>query len=238
MAVGIVDQGLARRSSHLRTVLGPPLAATHGGGYAPPRHRLVTATSRRNIRGVSLVALVAAMALLAAPGAAAAKTKTKTFSSGTINLPVPDPSGTVVGKVVPGINADKKNMGKLKDVNVAVRISHPFDADVGLILIPPTDGVLVLSNFLGGTGDNYGSGSADCDGVFTVFDDSATTPISAGAPPFNGSFRPQEPLATASGSRSRGLWRLVVSDVAAGDMGTLHCWEITMTYKVKKKLKS
>src|SRR5262249_54836022 len=85
------------------------------------------------------------------------------------------------------------------DVDVRVSISHPFDGDIKLILIPPTGPAITLSDRRGGPGDNYAS---------TVFDDEAAGPIAGGTPPFAGSFRPESPLSTADGIVAAGAWKL------------------------------
>ena len=45
-----------------------------------------------------------------------------------------------------------------------------------------------------------------------VFDDDADTPITAGAPPFTGSFQPEGDLNDFNGDMSNGLWTITVSD--------------------------
>ncbi len=61
----------------------------------------------------------------------------------------------------------------------------------------------MLTSNLGGTGDNF---------TDTTFADSATTSISAGAPPFTGSFRPLSPLSALNGKNIAGTWQLLVLD--------------------------
>jgi Proprotein convertase P-domain len=96
-----------------------------------------------------------------------------------------------------------------------------------------------LSTDNGRSGNDYGSGATDCTGTFTVFDDAAATPINAGpptaVPPFASSFRPQQPLSALKGSRTKGRWQLAVSDDDATVVGTLGCWQLTISSKVKKK---
>ena len=65
-----------------------------------------------------------------------------------------------------------------------------------------------LVNSRGGSGDNFTN---------TVFDDEAATAIGAGAAPFTGSFRPEEPLSAFDGKPVNGTWTLRIADVAAGD---------------------
>jgi len=180
------------------------------------------------ICAVSILAL-GVTALAAVP--ASAKTKTRTFSSGAINAPLADDTINLFP-----LNA--KGKGKVKSAKVAVRISHAFDADLDIYLVSPRAQFVQLSSDNGGTGNDYGSGAADCTGAFTVFDDAAITPINAGppsaAPPFAGSFKPQQPLSALKGTKLKGGWQLLVSDDDATVVGTLNCWELTLSYKVKK----
>ena len=107
------------------------------------------------------------------------------------------------------------------DVNVTVDITHTWDADLILKLLPPTGPPILLVDQRGEGGDDFDN---------TVFDDEASTPIAEGSPPFAGSFRPETPLATADGIDSPGSWTLLVSDEGLLDTGTLNSWTLTLTY--------
>ena len=150
---------------------------------------------------------------------------TATYSSGNINVPLPD-----VGTAdIPFIITDT---GVVTDVNVKVRLNHTFDGDVQLSLISPGGGNAVtipLSLNRGGAGANYGSGATDCSGTPTVFDDSAATAISAGTAPFVGSFRPESPLSGLNGLSVNGTWTLHAVDTSALDSGTIYCVQLEIT---------
>jgi subtilisin-like proprotein convertase family protein len=60
-----------------------------------------------------------------------------------------------------------------------------------------------------------------------VFDDEAVTPISAGAAPFTGSFRPYEPLSAFDGEHLSGTRTLKIVDNAGADTGSLNSWSLT-----------
>jgi subtilisin-like proprotein convertase family protein len=124
-------------------------------------------------------------------------------------------------------------------VNVAVRITHPFDRDLDIYLVSPRAKFVQLSSDNGGSNNDYGSGAADCTGAFTVFDDLGTIPINAGRPsaaaPFAGTFKPEQPLASFNGAKAKGTWQLLVSDDEPRDVGTMDCWELTIASKKKKK---
>ncbi len=137
-------------------------------------------------------------------------------SSGNIAVPILDNTTVDIPITVP-------NTGAVGDVNVSVRLNHTFDGDLQLRLIAPDGTIVNLANNRGVGGDNFGTGANDCSGTPTRFDDSAATPISAGVPPFAGTFRPETPLATLHGKEMNGVWKLRVSDTANLDQGTIGC---------------
>lgn len=107
----------------------------------------------------------------------------------------------------------------IEDINVTVDITHTWNSDIRIALIPPSgiDDFIFLSFENGGTSDNYEN---------TVFDDDATAPIGSGTGPFAGSFIPDEPLSTFNGTMSRGIWGLAVVDMFNGDGGSFNSWSI------------
>ena len=71
-----------------------------------------------------------------------------------------------------------------------------------------------------------GSGTNDCSGTPTSFDDLAATSITAGSAPFAGSFSPEEPLSAFAGEDQEGGWILRIADTAAADTGTVGCVQL------------
>src|SRR5687768_3438846 len=131
----------------------------------------------------------------------------------TINIPVNVPNG-----------------GLVSDLNVSIRLDHPFDAALDLSLIDPFGRQIDLSSDNGGAGDNYGTGANTCAGTPTVFDDEAAASITTGTAPFSGSFRPEQPLSTFDGRGMNGTWTLrITEDDGFGDVGTLGCVTLTFT---------
>ncbi len=66
----------------------------------------------------------------------------------------------------------------------------------------------------------------------TVLDDQAAKAIDdpTATAPFNGSFRPQVPLALLNGEDPNGIWTLQVDDTfPASDNGVLNSWSLTIT---------
>ena len=173
---------------------------------------------------VTVLALL--LLALALPPAAGAKLKTDTFSSGPLGTPVGDNAAAASRIALP--------KGKIKDVNVLVRLTHGVAADVDLSLLPPQGPPLVLSTDNGGSGNSYGAGPNDCTGSFTVFDDVSPVSIVDGAAPFAGFFRPEHALAALNGIEMKGPWWFLFADDAGGNSGVLGCWELQVAYKAKK----
>jgi hypothetical protein len=64
----------------------------------------------------------------------------------------------------------------------------------------------------------------------TVFDDEAANSIAVGSAPFNGSFRPEQPLSAADGILGTGNWRFQAVDSAGQDVGSINNWTLKLTY--------
>ncbi|HXV43927.1 MAG TPA: S8 family serine peptidase, partial [Anaerolineae bacterium] len=128
------------------------------------------------------------------------------------NLPVPVSAVTSTLAIT--------NVSQFNDVNVTLSISHTWDADLDLFLRAPNGTEVGLSSGNGGSGDHY---------LNTTFDDEAVTPITSGAPPFSGSFRPEQPLSLLDGSNANGTWALQVRDTEPTlDGGVLTDWRLTL----------
>ncbi len=123
-------------------------------------------------------------------------------------------AGTVTSTI------DVAGLGSIFDVNVSVDIVHTWDDDLEIALISPQGTVIDLASRLGGSADNYS---------VTLFDDEAANSITAGTPPFNGTFRPEGPLSALDGQDPNGTWTLRINDVFAADGGTLREWTLTIT---------
>jgi subtilisin-like proprotein convertase family protein len=139
-----------------------------------------------------------------------------TYSSGNIATPLPDNTTVDVPIVI-------SDLGGVADINVKVRMNHTFDGDVQISLVAPDNTIVPLITNRGSGGDNFGSGNNDCSGTPTVFDDSAATAISAGAPPYAGSFRPESPLSVMNGKSVNGTWKVRFNDNANLDTGIIGC---------------
>jgi subtilisin-like proprotein convertase family protein len=147
-------------------------------------------------------------------------------TTGAISVIVPD--DTDAGIDIPITVPDNVT---INDVNVRVRINHSYDADLDIALVHPDNTTVLLSTARGANGDNYGSGTNDCSGTPTIFDDAAAAAIGAGTPPFAGSFRPENSLAALNGKQANGTWKLHVVDTARLDIGTVGC----VTLEINKR---
>ena len=110
--------------------------------------------------------------------------------------------------------------GRIKRVSVTVNISHTFTKDLRISLSGPGDKKVLLAGSEGGSGDHFFN---------TEFDDGSSTSITDAAPPFEGTFRPEESLATFEGVDPNSSWTLHVEDEAYLDGGSLNFWALSLT---------
>ncbi len=109
---------------------------------------------------------------------------------------------------------------------VLLNINYTSDPDLEITLTsPPTLGnpngiTIKLATAIGNTGTKSSYQN-------TVLEDTATTDISSGGPPFFGTFRPQQPLSSFNGLDVKGDWTLAVQDLKANHTGTLTNWSLT-----------
>jgi subtilisin-like proprotein convertase family protein len=154
--------------------------------------------------------------------------QTFTPAANQVGLPVP-PSGTG-GTGNPALDTtvsqDVVNTGNPADlvanVTVHVNITHQFPGDLTLTLVSPTGTRIVLvPQVFGGFPSNAFAN--------TTFDDSAANSITNSTSPFNGSFRPANPLSVLNGQLANGTWTLEVNDGGNTATGTLNSWSLQIT---------
>jgi subtilisin-like proprotein convertase family protein len=176
------------------------------------------------MRQLVIGGIAAALVLAAAAPASAQWVYTKTYSSGNLTTAIPDGGNATIPMTI-------TEAGRVADLNVRVRITHPRDNDLSLGLGFSTPGSSFgssLAHRAGGEGDDYGSGNADCSGTPTVFDDDSSTPIASGVAPFTAtSYAPE--VSFGAYSVLRADWRFSASDVVAGNTGTINCFELQIT---------
>ncbi|MGE0101487.1 MAG: putative Ig domain-containing protein [Blastocatellales bacterium] len=155
-------------------------------------------------------------------GASSAYTVTSNYTYTGSSVSIPDR-----GLIEIPINVSDN--GVISDVNVRLRANHPWVSDLDIYLVGPDGTTVELTTDNGASEDNYGSGLNNCSGVFTVFDDSAATPITSGAPPFEGIFRPEGLLSAFNGKPAAGVWKLRVFDDESLITGSLGCWQLEIS---------
>jgi subtilisin-like proprotein convertase family protein len=130
-------------------------------------------------------------------------------------LPIPDDSAAGVTSPI-----QVTSPGRIKDLNVRInQIAHTFVGDLRVDVTGPDGTTVKLAEHPGGP-DNGGDNFAG-----TVFDDEAGANISDGAPPYTGTFRPQnDQLSRFDGKPREGTWTLRVRDLVEGNAGTLSGW--------------
>ena len=127
------------------------------------------------------------------------------------NVAIPDDGVVTSTLAVAGVP------GVILDLDVALNITHEFDADLDVVLITPQGRRIALFNDVGSSGDHF---------TGTVLDDEAANGIASGSAPFAGSFRPRTALSTADWYSADGDWKLEVTDDSAGGVGTLVSWSL------------
>jgi subtilisin-like proprotein convertase family protein len=188
-------------------------AGVHGAGT-----RTFTASGTTSSKETNTSNNTASVNVSVAAGSVVAKG----FSTGTIAVPIPTLGAVDVPLTVP-------LEGTAVQVAAYVRLNHTFDEDLDIFLVSPTGKTVELSSDNGAGSDNYGSGTNDCAGTRTAFTDLSGTLISAGTPPFSGSFAPEQPISNLLLDPIDGVWKLHVVDDAAPDGGTIGCFALAIT---------
>lgn len=110
--------------------------------------------------------------------------------------------------------------GRIQRLSVTLNVFHTYTSDLRISLVAPDGKEILLAIGEGGSGNNF---------IETTFDDDAPQPITAGRPPFVGTYRPQENLAVLNNLDPNGRWTLRVVDVASLDGGVLSSWSLALT---------
>jgi hypothetical protein len=140
-----------------------------------------------------------------------------TFCRNGLNIPIPQNGAAPPDSV---LASGLSNACEVRDVNVRIdTVIHTWDSDLRFYIRKSGVGVKIINN-VGGSGDNF---------INTVLNDSATTPIASGTPPFTGSFQPSNPLTPFNGINPSGYWLLQITDTVSGDSGFLRAWCVVLS---------
>ena len=140
----------------------------------------------------------------------------QSFSSGDVNLPIPDNDQEGITSTI-----RVSNTGTVADVRVIINITHPSDPDLTAYLTGPDKTQITIFDRVGRF-----SGDDIRNFVNTIFDEQALTWIIDGVPPFSGKFKPQEHLTVFRGKNAGGDWTLKITDTVKDNIGTLNNWKI------------
>jgi subtilisin-like proprotein convertase family protein/uncharacterized protein YvpB len=142
-----------------------------------------------------------------------------TCQSTSQTIPDDDSNGTSASMTLDDIRF-------LHDLNVYIRISHPWVGDLSATLTHLESGKsLELFNRPGIQSNSQGCGQAN---IGAILDDDISLPVnnqcSSGAAAVAGIFQPNQPLSTFVGDRLAGTWTLTVADNYKADVGQLDQW--------------
>jgi subtilisin-like proprotein convertase family protein len=113
-------------------------------------------------------------------------------------------------------NIDTANFGLEQ---VCINLTHTYDGDLDIRIIAPDGTNISLSNGNGGGGQDYTN---------TCFNSTSPNPITAGNPPFTGTFLSQGQLGLINnGQNGNGTWILRIIDNAPPDAGNMISWSIS-----------
>jgi subtilisin-like proprotein convertase family protein len=108
----------------------------------------------------------------------------------------------------------------IADLNVKISVTHTSVGQLVVSLRHPDGTSVLLVSHRGSSGDHFNA---------TVFDDEAANPITSGAAPFAGTFRPEGVLSAFDGKTAQGSWKLEVLDTVAGTAATITGIELQFT---------
>lgn len=135
----------------------------------------------------------------------------RVFKAIDVPKSIPDGNATgVTSNLVVGQGA-----GTVTRAAVLYNITHTWDSDLDLYLIPPGGTDLDICTDNGGSLDNFTN---------TILDSTCATSVVSGTAPFSGCFAPETSFASLAGKPASGLWRFKAIDDTNTDAGTLTAW--------------
>lgn len=161
-----------------------------------------------------------------------------TFSSGNINISIPDNNFTGITSSINVSGVPAKAI--INSINVKFNITHPNDRDITANLRAPNAPIPFINEL------NLVNSLLGADFTNTIINNTSFQPIqNFGTAPFTGVFAPNAvagALGTAfattftqlytTGGTVNGNWVIKVADNGAGQTGTLNNWSISIKYSV------
>lgn len=150
----------------------------------------------------------------------------QTYLFNTDNSSIPD-NGCGTSELIAEVEVT--NYGRMDSASgrlpfLRINITHSYVSDVQIRLESPEGTTIVLMpGGYGGSGQNLG---------ITKFANFVDTPISDGLPPFNDWYMPEESFTAFDGEVADGIWKLIICDGAAQDIGNFN--SATMEFNVKE----
>ncbi len=144
---------------------------------------------------------------------------------GSFDLPIPADHSSTRGWMDDAMVAVPDHR-IIANLDVAVSLTHTNVFDLQLLLTSPSGTTVVLNMY-----DPFSDYFEGADYRNTVFDDEALLSIHDGEAPFEGRFRPVDPvgLAAFDGEDAFGLWRLRIYDAYYVDTGSLESFGLFIT---------
>jgi photosystem II stability/assembly factor-like uncharacterized protein len=137
-----------------------------------------------------------------------------------LNLYIPDP-GEVTDVIEVSISPDFLDDYTLSGVTVILdSVIHPEVSDLAFLLTHDgiTDTLIAQSEI------------ADSNIFSCKLTDASSIPLEEGESPYEGNFRPHNPLSIFSGMDPNGEWTLKVVDLASGNSGILQSWGLKLFF--------
>jgi photosystem II stability/assembly factor-like uncharacterized protein len=152
-------------------------------------------------------------------GGGSYSTNTITYRRNNLNKPIT--MNNVTYDTI-SVNLPKSINSNILDINVSID-TVINSIDNGLVFVLNHNNIYdTLISKVGGSGNNF---------IGTILNDSATTSINSGTPPFTGSYKPTKPLSQFNYTSPNGLWILRIKESSSEvKSGVIKSWGITVSY--------
>jgi photosystem II stability/assembly factor-like uncharacterized protein len=142
------------------------------------------------------------------------------YENYNLNLSIPDP-GEVSDVIEVQISPEKLEELSLSGITVLIdSVIHPEVSDLAFLLIHDgiTDTLIAQSEI------------ADSNIFYCNLTDASSIPLEEGESPYQGNFKPHNPLSVFNGMDPNGQWTLKVVDMVSGNSGILQSWGLKLFF--------